>query len=159
MKSITYRGGLVTFRIPRHWVEEYEEDGGGTFYEDRPDSGTLRLNVLTFTGPVGSPAKSPLAVLQGSSKAASGTMCALPNGNALLTGMDAATDGSTPIHMYYWHIAQHLPPSHYRLALFTYTVEAGRDTGPPIVHELEILNAELPRAVMAPVLGVLADDQ
>ncbi|MBK8594774.1 MAG: hypothetical protein IPN83_04160 [Holophagales bacterium] len=52
MKSITYRGGLVTFRIPRHWVEEYEEDGGGTFYEDRPDSGTPgRVNDFeTATG-------------------------------------------------------------------------------------------------------------
>ncbi|MBL8085918.1 MAG: hypothetical protein JNN26_25045, partial [Candidatus Obscuribacter sp.] len=48
MKTIVYRGGIVKFQIPSHWKEEYEEEGGGTFYEDSADSGTLRLNVLTF---------------------------------------------------------------------------------------------------------------
>jgi hypothetical protein len=48
MKTITYRGGLITFQIPTDWIEEYEENGGGTFYEDSPESGTLRLNVLTI---------------------------------------------------------------------------------------------------------------
>ena len=157
MKSIAYRGGLVTFRIPRHWAEEYDEDGGGTFFEDGPDSGTLRLNVLSFTGPVGSPSKSPLAVLQITSRAASGIACELPNGYALLTGVRSATDGSTPTQIYYWHIAQHLPPSHYRIALFTYTVEAGRELEPSIVRQLEILNAAIPAAVLAPMLGVVAD--
>jgi hypothetical protein len=48
MKTIRYRGGIVTFRIPAHWTEEYEEEGGGIFYNEDNDSGTLRLNVLTF---------------------------------------------------------------------------------------------------------------
>ena len=29
MKSIGYRGGVVRFRIPADWKEEYEEQGGG----------------------------------------------------------------------------------------------------------------------------------
>src|SRR5262249_43907386 len=48
MKAIRCRGGIVTFRIPAHWTEEYEEEGGGTFYDEDNGSGTLRLNVLTF---------------------------------------------------------------------------------------------------------------
>jgi hypothetical protein len=47
MKKITYRGGLISFQIPKDWIEEYEENGGGTFYEDSQESGTLRINVLT----------------------------------------------------------------------------------------------------------------
>jgi hypothetical protein len=35
MKTIVYRGGVVTFRIPAHWQEEYSDIEGGTFYEDR----------------------------------------------------------------------------------------------------------------------------
>ncbi len=50
-KTIEYRGGLVTFRIPSDWVEEYEADGGGAFYAEKPDSGTLRLNVNTLRSP------------------------------------------------------------------------------------------------------------
>ena len=48
MKVINYRGGLIKFRIPQKWIEEYEDAGGGTFYEDHPESGTLRVNVLTI---------------------------------------------------------------------------------------------------------------
>jgi hypothetical protein len=49
LKPITYRGGIVRFEIPSDWIEEFETSGGGTFYENRPDSGTLRLNVLSFS--------------------------------------------------------------------------------------------------------------
>jgi hypothetical protein len=48
MKTIRYRGGIVTFRIPAHWTEEYKEEGGGIFYDEDNDSGTLHLSVLTF---------------------------------------------------------------------------------------------------------------
>ncbi|MFS4494567.1 hypothetical protein [Maribacter sp. 2308TA10-17] len=48
MKRVNYRGGLISFEIPNSWIEEYEENGGGTFYEDSPESGTLRVNVLTI---------------------------------------------------------------------------------------------------------------
>ncbi len=47
MKKITYRDGLISFQIPKDWIEEYEENGSGTFYEDSQESGTLRVNVLT----------------------------------------------------------------------------------------------------------------
>ena len=47
-KPVIYRGGLVSFNIPSRWREEYELQGGGTFYEVGEDTGTLRLNVLTF---------------------------------------------------------------------------------------------------------------
>lgn len=49
LKHIKYRGGIAEFQIPSHWREEYEPGGGGTFYEDSPDSGTLRLNVLSLS--------------------------------------------------------------------------------------------------------------
>ena len=39
LKTINYRGGVVRFRIPASWNEEYEEAGGGTFYAPGDDSG------------------------------------------------------------------------------------------------------------------------
>jgi hypothetical protein len=47
MKPVVYRGGIVSFSIPANWREEYESDGGGTFYEDGTDTGTLRLHVIS----------------------------------------------------------------------------------------------------------------
>ena len=64
LKTISYRGGVVTFQIPSTWIEEYEEQGGGTFYEDSPDSGTLRLNVMTFKTPQSSDQERAIETLQ-----------------------------------------------------------------------------------------------
>src|SRR4051812_3480828 len=51
MKTVVYRGGVVTFCIPAHWQEEYSDLKGGAFYEDRRGSGTLRLQVITMRTP------------------------------------------------------------------------------------------------------------
>jgi hypothetical protein len=53
MKTIAYRGGVITFRVPSTWKEEYQPEGGGTFYDPRPGSGTLRLNFMTLKAPPG----------------------------------------------------------------------------------------------------------
>jgi hypothetical protein len=62
-KTVNYRGGVVSFEIPEHWKEEYEPKGGGTFYEDRPDSGTLRLHVLGFSSTSGRSSEDTLSQL------------------------------------------------------------------------------------------------
>ena len=51
LKSINYRGGLMQFSVPNVWIEEYDAKGPAMFYEDNDDSGTFRLNVLTFSAP------------------------------------------------------------------------------------------------------------
>ena len=51
LKTIVYRGGVLKFRIPSSWKEEYSDMDGGTFYEDRPYSGTLRVKVITLKVP------------------------------------------------------------------------------------------------------------
>lgn len=48
MREVAYRAGVITFRIPAHWVDEYEADGTGIYYEPSAGSGTLRLTVLTL---------------------------------------------------------------------------------------------------------------
>jgi hypothetical protein len=66
MKTIAYRGGIVTFRIPTHWREEYSDTDGGMLYEEHPDSGTLRLTIITMTVPEQRQETSALDVLWGS---------------------------------------------------------------------------------------------
>lgn len=64
MKSVVYRGGVITFRIPFHWSEEYSDFDGGTFYEDRADSGTLRSKIVTAVAPAELQADSAMDLLQ-----------------------------------------------------------------------------------------------
>jgi hypothetical protein len=153
-KTITYRGGLVTFRIPSHWREEYEPDGGGTFYNEDPDSGTLRLNVLTAKAPMPITTQSAPDILAGlvhTSAAAE----PLANNCALVRYEQRTEEQGHPLIITFWSVAQPLPPSHARIATFSYTMRAHQRNDPQFQAELEMLDREIRALTFAPIL---ADD-
>ena len=49
LKMVRYRDA-VSFPIPVVWKEEDEPGVQGTFYEDAPDTGTLRVSVMQWLG-------------------------------------------------------------------------------------------------------------
>src|SRR5689334_13897652 len=117
LKTIDYRGGIVRFRVPASWKEEYEEDGGGLFYADEPDSGTFRLNLLTFEGPKAAGRDDLLSAVKGR-----GTAEWLETSNALAAYSVEMEEDETPITIFYWKLASAAPPRHLRIAVFSYTV-------------------------------------
>lgn len=121
MKTIRYRGGIVTFRIPAHWTEQYEEEGGGIFYDEDNDSGTLRLNVLTFASKAPVTTRTAMSLLETRRQESQGTLTDLGNGNALLRYTDVAEQEGESLTIHYWEIANVVPPNHFRLAIFSYT--------------------------------------
>lgn len=121
MKTIRYGGGIVTFRIPAHWTEEYEEEGGGIFYDEDNESGTLRLNVLTFTSKTSVTTRTAMSLLEARRQEYQGTLTDLGNGNALLRYTDVAQEEGESLTVHYWQIASVVPPNHFRLAIFSYT--------------------------------------
>ena len=123
MKTIRYRGGLVTFQIPKDWREEYEEDGGGTFYQPGDDTSTLRLNVLTFKTPSGKPVTpdSVILFLDPSAKKRNTKVIPLRPGLAYIRYDDSTTEAGQPITIRTWQLAQMVPPDHARIFVFTYT--------------------------------------
>jgi hypothetical protein len=153
-KVIAYRGGLVTFALPSHWQEEYEPEGGGTFFEDRPDSGTLRLNVITVAPPPASQLPSPLALLASVAKQHGGQPKLLLSGNALLRCTTHAVEGGTPITLHYWHLASCTPPAPPRVAIYSYTVASAIESSSLIQAELSFLEQSLPETSFAPFAGV-----
>ena len=134
-KLITYRGGIVTFRLPAHWREEYAPEGGGTFYDpDRPDSGTLRLNVLSMHGPPGASAEQGVA--------AAFPACSfewLANGLALRHRIVSSHERGEALHLHRWEIAIPVPPDRVRLACFTYAILACQEHEPDTVAELALV--------------------
>lgn len=114
-KQINYRGGLVVFSIPKSWIEEYEPEGGGTFYKRGADTGTLRLNVIS--------ARSPRRVtaVQALNDIGSSSAVAFGNGNALAKGVSRTTEQGRPITMFWWRVANVLEADHLRIASFTYS--------------------------------------
>ena len=146
LKNIDYRGGLVRFAIPVTWVEEYEAEGGGAFYLDAPDSGTLRLSVLTFEGPSRPDREALLKAV-----AHSGTPEWLPTGNALAFSRASGTEESVVFH---WELANSVAPRHLRLALFSYTVPASRAESSAVQEDVRLLGDQIRHATFASELGV-----
>ena len=153
LKLVTYRGGLVKFYVPTTWVEEYEPNGGGTFYADIPNSGTLRLNVLTFQNEAVHNDKTASDFLANSAIAKAGKITSLPNGNILLTYHEDDVEENENLCIYFWHIVNYLPPKYTRIAVFSYTFSAGQEGDPTIANELRIINEQIPKATFALELG------
>jgi hypothetical protein len=148
LKSIEYRGGVVKFRIPADWVENYEPEGGGEFFEDGHDTPTLRLNVLTMQGPAATSETAADALKK------YGPVERRNDGTALVRYSKQVDEEGTPIRIRYWQIAQPLPPRHLRILVFSLTSLESEEDAPALKATLALLESEIAAAELAPILGL-----
>ena len=152
----------MTFRIPSQWREEYSDTDGGTFYEARPDSGTLRLKIITGVAPRQLQANSAMDVLQVAidqlrNAGAEGTTKVRKDGNAVLKYEQQTSEHGTPLTIFYWVVANPLPPRQARVATFSYTILAGRRNESQVQRDLEMLEVEIDAATFSPKVGVVPE--
>ena len=143
MKLINYRGGLARFYLPSNWVEEYDQDGRGTFFEDKPDSGTLRVSVMELDEPRDDlgPADTVYDVVAEIS--ATDSIERLPGGVAVAqTRQTVFVDGSE-ILWHTWHIGIPVARTHFRIIIFTRAIRAVYQFDPHICRELAMLNRSI----------------
>ena len=145
-KTVSYRGGIVRFSLPSHWREEYEPEGGGTFYDDRPDSGTLRLNVISVE-PKSSeqPVEHPFPP---------GSFETLPSGLRMRHRIVDAEERGTPIRLHRWEIAVPVPPARLRIVCFTHTILARQESDAATVAELALVEQSIRSAEFSREPGV-----
>ncbi len=157
MKLINYRGGIITFRIPDSWKEEYEEVGGGTFYnDDEEDSGVLRLNILTYSSKSPFGENAAAESLQEKAEEYGTTVVELPDRNsALISYRESATDedDDAELVIWYWEIANIVPPYHIRFAIFSYCLLASREAEPAAIKDLAIINQSLHQCQFSSEIG------
>lgn len=151
MKSIIYRGGIARFDIPADWVEEYDPAGGGTFYENRPDSGTLRLNVLAFSS------KSTPAEEMARSVFKDHPSETLPSGFMMRHYIKTAEENGETLEIYRWEIAVPVKSCSLRLVMFAHTIVAGQQSDPRIAAELETIAQSVRGAEFSQEEGVGGD--
>lgn len=158
LKTISYRGGVVRFRIPAHWKEEYEEAGGGTFYAPGSDTGTLRLNILTFKAPPDKPVDLSTAsqVLASEAQKRGVRVSQLRDGVAIIRSDEQTQENRDTLNIRYWRIAQILPPVDIRLVIFSYTMLVSESNSATLAAELAMLDEEIAAADLAPAIGVTA---
>ena len=157
LKNINYRGGIVRFRVPSSWVEEYEPEGGGTFYEDAPDTGTLRINVMGFEQRASEAstietAHAMLARLHGSDNVEQ-----LPGGVAVARSNKRTVEGDEELLIYTWQVGVRVLPAYFRLVVFTFTILSGHEYTPAIQQELQLIDKLITEAEYPAVRGE-ADD-
>jgi hypothetical protein len=150
-KTISYRGGIVAFSIPATWKEEYEPSGGATFYEDRSESGTLRLNVLSASSKDEPAQKMALRVFP------SGTYELLANGFPMRYEIKDGDEGGVKLHLHSWSVAVPVPPHSLRLVIFRHAVLAGQESDPLIKTELDFLQQSIRHAVFSQAPGISGD--
>ena len=134
-KTIEYRGGVVSFEIPSSWKEEYEPKGGGTFYEDRSDSGTLRLNVLSFSQKDSRSSEDILRMLM-----AKDHQEVLSCGFPVKIYTKVCEENGESLHLYRWDISVPVPPASFNVVCFSYTIVSGQETDPRIKEELRMIS-------------------
>jgi hypothetical protein len=142
-KEIIYRGGVVRFFIPKHWNEEYEKEGGGTFYESGEDTGTLRLNVLSFLTKEDLSPEQLLAMVKSRQKENHGQVEVLPDDRFLLKySMDGKENGEALI-LIYWEVAKMVSPRDYNIAAFTFTITTEQEKSGAMREEISSIEEEI----------------
>jgi hypothetical protein len=150
-KMIKYRGGIAEFAIPSHWHEEYEPEGGGTFYADSPDSGTLRLNVISCVSK-DTPAEQIAAIYF-----RDGTVKTTNEGFPLRRREKAVEEDGERLHIVSWKVAIPVPPKSLRVALFTYTILKKQKDDPPFIAEMQELERSIEQSSFSQEPGVSGD--
>lgn len=155
LKTIRYRGGVVVFRIPAHWEEEYEDDGGGTFYDEDIDAGTFRLSTLLAKSATPVTTHTARHFAEAHAAKHGGTATDLGTGNWLAEYTQITSEDDVPITIRYWEIINPVPPDRLRVALFSYTVRTELlDAGDhDVAEELAILEREVRAATFAATVG------
>tara|TARA_R110002111_G_scaffold204953_3_gene269687 strand:- start:53649 stop:54107 length:459 start_codon:yes stop_codon:yes gene_type:complete len=143
-KEINYRG-ILKFRIPVNWVEEYDEEHGGSFYEDSLKSGTLRLKVISLKTFVDSSSLDATTILNEIiPKGSESTI--LPNKNAFKMFYEQTVDSGHEITIYYWSLVQYIKPNKVRLCNFSFTILTDRLGAKSIFKEIEFITEQIKSA-------------
>lgn len=157
LKTINYRGGIVRFRIPSSWVEEYEPEGGGTFYEDAPDSGTLRINVMGFEQRASEASTIETAHAMLSKLYGSDNVEQLPGGVAVARSNERTVEGDEELLVYTWQVGLRVLPASFRLVVFTYTILSAQEHTPAMQQELQLIDKIIAEAEYPAVRGEAGD--
>jgi len=153
LKEISYRGGVVKFKIPSDWKEEYESNGGGTFYKDAPNTGTLRLNIITMQAPTDAKGNLSVQALSTISGVEPNTIEPIKDGDAIAHFIERTKEQNTDITLYWWYVAKHIPPNHVRMANFSYTILTSQENSDSIIKEIKLLEHEIKNTIFHTELG------
>jgi hypothetical protein len=156
-KEIVYRGGIVRFKIPKHWIEEYEPAGGAAFFEDHPDTSILRLQVVGFQSKEPVTVASAIDSVTIAGDPGFSDVVITPEGNAIAKKLKRTTDDGEEITIYFWVVGNPTAPRSLRIAHFSFTVLTSLENAPQTLRDLAFLNDSIEHAEFHPDEGIAGD--
>lgn len=150
-KLIKYRNGITVFSIPENWKEEYDPKGGAMFYEDLPDSGTLRLNVLSFDSPDISAKEMAMQVFPKNG------FKVIQNRFPLEYKVKEVIENQERLKIHTWSVAVPIEPRSVRIIVFSHTVLSDLDKNESIMKEISFLHGSIEAASYSLEQGVAGE--
>lgn len=130
MKTINLNN-IIQFQIPENWISEQDEDFT-LFYEDSPDSATLRVQTLLFSVP------NTEQIIQ-QKLAVSGTI-ALENGLPCAFKREQSEENGDILEIDFWDITIPISDTQIAICCFSYTILAEQASQEHFIHEREMIN-------------------
>ena len=148
IKNVRFQDGLVVFAVPATWREEYDDTHEtGTYYEDSPESGTLRLSVLSVRAPAHLSAVTSQDALRATGAQ---EIESLGSGLVLAKSVSKTTENGEPITLHHWKLAHSVASNQVRIAIFTYTVATSREASRRTVAEIDQVDQSIRNATFGP---------
>lgn len=124
LKEINYRQGALRFSIPVEWNEEYRRDSGGTFFEQAPDSGTLRLSVVVLNtkGKTDADALERFLKTRPEARVKGAQISKESNGNVILQFIQRTNEGGDEMSIVWWFVASGAFEDFIQIAMFSYSL-------------------------------------
>lgn len=138
---VSYRDA-VSFPIPVTWKMEDEPGVQGTFYEEAPDTGTLRVSVMQWPGTDEEDRNRILKTIL-----LPGSVEALKQGIYLKKEVEDSAEEGEALKLHRWLVVLALPQNVCRLVTFTHTVTAAQEHDRAIAAELAAVDFAVRNAV------------
>ncbi len=137
MKLIKYNGGLVSFKLPDDWKEEYYDDGDAAFYREDSDLGTLRLGIKAIELKEEYTEKVELSSESG---------MYVEDGFPLKEEVKLTNEGEDDILVYSWEVIIPVDSKGRQIILFSYTIPACKESDMEINLELAFVRNTILKA-------------
>ena len=130
MKTINLNN-IILFQIPENWISEQDEDFT-LFYEDSPDSATLRVQTLLFS------VQNTKQIIQ--QKLAESSTIALENGLPCAFKREQSEENGEILEIDFWDITVPISDIQIAICCFSYTILAEQTSQEHFIQEREMIN-------------------
>ncbi len=145
LDRVTIFGQKLSFLIPHEW-EESDEDGDYLYHKEGTESGWLRVSLLTVKADSETPGQKLKTFFDGRPN----VVKEQNTGNLICSYEEDSEQNGVPIYLYYWLVANMVPPDLVREAIFSYTVLRSRKDEEDTKETVELLKELLSVAQFCP---------